>query len=402
MEKLLNKRVILPVIILAVGIAAMIGFANMKKPPEEKAPSDKTPFVDVQLNQVSQHQIYVRSQGEVEAKYHTVLVAQVTGVVTQLADAFVKGGFVEKGQVLAQIDPSDYQAALTEAEANLASAEAQLEQEKAQAQVAKAEWQQISDLEPSELALRKPQLAQAIARVKAAKAHIQRAKRDLERTRVVAPYDAIVSARHVSPGSYANKGGQIGEIYAVSLAEVRLPVAEEQLAFLPSGGVGAMVKLETEIEGRNQQFDAQIVRSEGIKNKLNRMHYLVAQIQDPYALKPASNGDSRIEFGSYVVAHIAGELIAQASVVDYHLIKDGQVAVVDENNQLAFKTVDIYRVEDGRAIIRDGLSQDEKVIVSALAYPVSGMKLTTNLDKSPSNMSEQTEAQTVLANKADE
>ena len=83
-----------------------------------------------QHEEIKQHQIYVRSQGEVEAKYHTVLVAQVDGVVTKLADAFVKGGFVSQGQLLAQIDPSDYQAALTEAEANLASAEAQLEQEK--------------------------------------------------------------------------------------------------------------------------------------------------------------------------------------------------------------------------------------------------------------------------------
>ncbi|WP_040394059.1 efflux RND transporter periplasmic adaptor subunit [Catenovulum agarivorans] len=401
MEQILNKRVLFPIVILLIGAAAMMGFASMKKPPEEKPATNKTPFVDVQLNQVKQHQVYVRSQGEVEAKYHTVLVAQVDGVVTELADAFVKGGFVKQGQLLAQIDPSDYQAALTEAEANLASAEAQLEQEKAQAQVAKAEWQQISDLEPSELALRKPQLAQAVARVKAAKAHIQRAKRDLERTRIVAPYDAIVSARHVSPGSYANKGGQIGEIYAVSVAEVRLPVAEAQLAFLPQAGVGAKVKLETEIEGKKKVFDARIVGSEGIKNKLNRMHYLVAQIEDPYALQTAGKKHGRIEFGTYVVAKIAGELLDRASVVEYHLIKDGQIAVVDGNNQLEFRHVDVYRVEDGLAVIQQGLAQDDKVIVSALAYPVSGMKLTTNLDDTPSNLSEEADEQTVLAKQAD-
>lgn len=401
MEKILNKRVLFPVVILLAGVGAMMGFAGMKKPPEEKPATNKTPFVDVQLNQVKQHQIYVRSQGEVEAKYHTVLVAQVDGVVIELADAFVKGGFVRQGQLLAQIDPSDYQAALTESEANLASAEAQLEQEKAQAQVAKAEWQQISDLEPSELALRKPQLAQAVARVKAAKAHIQRAKRDLERTRVVAPYDAIVSARHVSPGSYANKGGQIGEIYAISVAEIRLPVAEDQLAFLLNNGVGAQVKLDSEVEGIKKQFFAKIVRSEGIKNKLNRMHYLVAEIQDPYALQMTGKQHGRLEFGTYVVANIAGELLNSASLVDYHLIKDGQVAIVDNNNQLQFKDINIYRVEDGLAVIQQGLAQDDKVIISALAYPVSGMKLTTNLDGAPSNLSEEADEQTVLAKQAD-
>ena len=96
MEKILNKRVLFPVVILLIGIAAMMAFSSMKKPPEQKPASNKTPFVDVQLNQIKQHQIYVRSQGEVEAKYHTVLVAQVDGVVTKLADAFVKGGFVSQ------------------------------------------------------------------------------------------------------------------------------------------------------------------------------------------------------------------------------------------------------------------------------------------------------------------
>ena len=93
-------------------------------------------------------------------KYETLLVAQVNGEIVELNDIFVRGGFVKKGQLLARIDPNDYHAALIDAQANMASARAALEKEVAQGKVAEREWKQITDTSPTELSLRKPQLAQ--------------------------------------------------------------------------------------------------------------------------------------------------------------------------------------------------------------------------------------------------
>ncbi|MCJ8271996.1 MAG: biotin/lipoyl-binding protein, partial [Psychrosphaera sp.] len=117
----------------------------MKKPPEEKKVEISVPVVSVKPIEVAPLQLKVGSQGVVAARYETRMVAQVNGQITLLAEEFVRGGFVKKGQLLARIDPSDYEAALIEAQANHASAMASLEQELAQAHVAKEEWKNVSD-----------------------------------------------------------------------------------------------------------------------------------------------------------------------------------------------------------------------------------------------------------------
>ena len=174
-----KKQIIIPIAILAAGIIALIGFSSMKKPPEEKAEIDNTPIVAVENIVVAPLTLEVSSYGVVKPKYETTIVAQVNGEIVELSDTFVRGGLVKKGQLLARIDPNDYDAALIDAQANMASARAALEKEVAQGKVAEREWKQITDTSPTELSLRKPQLAQELARVKSAQAAILRAKRCL-------------------------------------------------------------------------------------------------------------------------------------------------------------------------------------------------------------------------------
>ena len=157
-----KKQVIIPIAILTIGILALIGFSSMKKPPEEKAEVDNTPIVAIEQIHVTPMNLKVNSYGVVQPKYETELVAQISGEVVELAEVFVRGGFVAKDQLLARIDPNDYQAALIEAEAMMASARAALKTERAQGQVAEQEWKRITDTSPTELSLRKPQLAQDI------------------------------------------------------------------------------------------------------------------------------------------------------------------------------------------------------------------------------------------------
>ena len=162
-----KKQIIIPIGILLAGIGLMAGLSSMKKPPEEKPEVDTTPIVAVENISVAPLTLEVTSYGLVQPKYETELVAQVSGQIVELSDTFLRGGQVKKGQLLARIDPSDYEAALIDAEASMASARSALETERAQGQVAEQEWKRITDTSPTELSLRKPQLAQELARVKA-------------------------------------------------------------------------------------------------------------------------------------------------------------------------------------------------------------------------------------------
>ncbi len=385
-----KKQIILPIALLAGGIALTIGLSAMKKPPEKKEQENVAPLVEVVPASITDLTLDVNSYGLVSPKYSTALVAQVSGQVVSLSDAFVEGAFVKKGDVLARIDPNDYEAALTEAEARLAQARSALEIERAQAKVAKAEWDRISqnadELIPTELYLRKPQLAEKLASFRAAEASLKRAKRNLERTYIRAPYDAIIESRLLSLGSVVNPGSSFGSVNGVDTAEVRLPVADKELQYLVNAGNGANVNLKAQYAGQDTQWQARIVRTEGVIDRKSRMTYLVAEVSDPYAL---NSEHAPLRFGSYVNATIEGRLVKNAVQVPQHLVRRGKIAVMTEDRTLTFKTINPIREQNGMVISDAGLSDTDQVIVSALEYPTEGMAVKLASDEEADKASQE-------------
>lgn len=376
-----KKQIIIPIAILAIGAIAFVGFSSMKKPPEEKAPVDKTPIVAVENITVAPMTLEVSSYGVVKPKYETTIVAQVSGEIVELSDAFVRGGLIKKDQLLARIDPNDYHAALIDAQANMASARAALEKEVAQGKVAEQEWKQITDTSPTELSLRKPQLAQELANVKSAQAAILRAERNLQRTEIRAPYDAMINNRQIGLGSFVGVGSEVGMLLGTDIAEVRLPVADNQLQFLLNQGEQAKVKLIGEYSGQEIQWQAKIARSEGVIDSNSRMSYLVAEIQDPYHLQNTNQeNELPLRFGSYVQAKILGVEVNSASIIPRYLIINNSVPTLSDESTLRYAKINILREEGGNVIVSDGLIDGDKLIVSALDYPVAGMKLTLASD----------------------
>jgi RND family efflux transporter MFP subunit len=380
----IKKQIILPITILAISGLLFGVFANMKTPPEEKAEVDNTPIVAVENITVDAMALKVDSYGVVKPKYQTQLVAQVSGQIVELSAVFVRGGFVKQGQLLARIDPNDYEAALIDAQANLASARASLEKERAQGKVAEREWQKITHSAPTQLSLRKPQLAQELARVKAAQASVLRAERNMERTEVKAPYDAMIAERNIGLGSVVGTGTAIGKLYSTDIAEVRLPVADNQLKFLVDQGDSAKVNLFGSFAGEAQIWQAEINRSEGVVDDKSRMTYLVAEIKDPYRLS-ANKDEKPLRFGSYVKAKIVGVELLQASVLPSYLVVNGKVALLDEDSTLHYVKVNVVRQQGDQVIVDQGVVDGDQLIVSALDYPIEGMKLslsTSDLDDS--------------------
>jgi len=383
-----KKQIIIPIVMLAAGIAAMVGFSSMKKPPEEKEKVDNTPIVAVENISVAPMTLEVDSYGMVKPKYETELVAQVNGEIVELSAIFVRGGFVKKDQLLARIDPSDYQAALIDAQASMATARAALEKEVAQGKVAEREWTKIENSSPTELSLRKPQLAQELARVKAAQASVLRAERNLERTEIRAPYDAMIESRNIGLGSFVSVGSKMGHVLGTAIAEIRLPVADNQLAFLvkaesSKAGVNAQVNLIGTYAGQDTLWQAKIARSEGVVDSKSRMSYLVAEINDPYLLNSLSDSsDAPLRFGSYVNAKIMGYDISQATLVPRFLVVNGKVAILDSESKLHYATIDIVRQQGSHVVVANGLADGDQLIVSALDYPVDGMKLALATDES--------------------
>ncbi len=362
--------------ILVAGVLLFIAIQATAKPPV-KTDQDRilAPLVTTQVLQSQDHRFHIDVWAEVVPREQTRLTPQVSGRIVALHPNFVAGGVITKGEVMATLDDADYQAALLSAQAALAAALAQLEQETAMARVAEQELRHLSAEQLTALALRKPQLHSAEAGVKSAQAALHKAERDLERTRISAPYDALVVSRGVGLGQVVSAGTALAEIYSIEQAELHVPVAGFDLPFLPE----QMAGIPADVHFDGQRRRGAVVRDLGIVNGQTRMHHLVVQLDDPYSVH---SSEPVLRFGSYVQVTLAGRLQAQVFVLPQDAVHNQQVWLVDDNNTLRRQPVQVLRQEAKLVLISGGLKQGDRLVLSLPNFPQPGMAVRFNADGS--------------------
>jgi RND family efflux transporter MFP subunit len=372
------------VMFLSVVVGTLTALVAKPSLPKKET-QDRVPVVEVHEIVLETVRLTVHSHGVVEPKFDTNFVSQVEGEVVYISPAFERGELVKQGEVIARIDDTHYKTAKIRAESALLTVKASLDQEKAESKVAENQWTKISKTAPTDLSLRKPQLARESARLRAAQADLKQASKDLKKTTIVAPFDALVGQRSVSLGAYVQIGTPIGNLKSTTVARVRLPVAGHQLKFIAKDGIGADVTLH-KTEGDTQYtWPAKVIRSEGVVDETSRMIYLVAEVENPYLIDML-NADTRTQstsrevspkqllFGSYITAEVHGEVLNEAVRLPEHLVWDNRVAVF-ENNRMTYKNVEVIAQSDGQVVVRSGLQNGDKLIVSALDTPIEGMPL---------------------------
>ena len=318
------------------------------------------------------------------------LLAEVSGRVVEVTPHLVDGAFVEKGDLLLRVEDLDYDAAVKRAASALKQAELKLELEKAQAEVSADEWQDLGLGEASPLALREVQVADAEAAVAAARAALEQAKRDLDRTRIHAPFTGRIRREFIDAGAYLTRGARVATVYATDAVEVRLPVPGHDLAFadfpLQRGASHQpAVTLRADFAGSTATWQGRIVRTEGAIDPASRMLYVVARIDDPYA------GDPPLPPGLFVDASIEGRLLPDAIVLPRSALReDGTVVLVGDDDRLSRRPVEVARYERDLAVIRGGVEPGDRVLVSPLATVVDGMKVRVSSDapEAPGEMTE--------------
>ncbi|HLU49809.1 MAG TPA: HlyD family efflux transporter periplasmic adaptor subunit, partial [Planctomycetota bacterium] len=227
-------QIIAIVFVLGLALAATAWLLRHPREAQRAEPPRSVPHVRALEVHPQDFDVTVRTQGTVEPRLVTSLVADVAGRIVEVASRWGNGAFFEKGDLLIQIDPSDYELAAVALEAEVAQAELKLAREREEASSARSEWERLgsSSGKPSALLLREPQLREAEALLEAAKARKRKADLDLARTRITAPFDCRVLATQVEVGQFVSGGTLLGRIYGVEYADVRVPVPDGDLAFL--------------------------------------------------------------------------------------------------------------------------------------------------------------------------
>ena len=371
------KQGLLVAAILILAIAAAGGLTALKPPPEEKPARNVELLVDVQTLEAKSYSFTIESQGTVRPLTETTLSAEVSGSIVSVSPKFIAGGVFAAGEELMRIDPTNYVGALRQAEALVKQRQIEFDGAKTlrtKGYRAEAEF------------------AAADAALATAKANLIRAKRDLSRTRIQLPYDGMVRSRSANLGQFVNPGKELAVVFATDLAEVRLPLTDQDLAFIDlpdaseitasgASANGPIVKLSAVQQGRIVTWTARIVRSEGVVDERARVTYAVARIIDPYRLHGDTEHETALPMGTFVSASIRGATIDAAVRVPRAALRRKKEAIfIDEENRIRIRAIQVIRSDAEYAYVAgDGLA-GERISLTAIESPINGMKVRTTDD----------------------
>jgi multidrug efflux system membrane fusion protein len=227
-----DKFVAIGVVLAALFLAVMM---NVLQPDAEKT-SEPEAAIAVKTEIVNRAQLAMRveSQGIVAPRTRTSIISEVSGLVLDVADAFVVGGTFNAGDMLLKLDPTDYEVALQRAKAKVISFKALMELENARSVQAEKEWGMTGrpKSEAPLLALRRPYLLEAEANLLQAQAEVKQAEIKLSKTIIRASYSGMVSKKLADIGQFVTTGTPIGETFAIDFVEIRLPLSEKDLTMM--------------------------------------------------------------------------------------------------------------------------------------------------------------------------
>jgi multidrug efflux system membrane fusion protein len=380
----LHRKALYPAVLLAAGIAMAFVLLLAKPRASTEIHEPPAPLVRVVPVATGDIPMVVRTQGRVEPRAEIDLVAEVAGKVVEVAPTLAAGGFFDQGDLLVRIDPHDYALAVDRAKAEVARAEVRIAMEKAEANVAVREWKDIGEGAAPALVAREPQLAEAAAGLAAARAMLAQAARDLERTAIQAPFAGRVREEDVDVGQFIARGEKIARIYSTDVAEIRLPLADDDLAFLDlnmawrdsqANTPGPEVTVHAEFAGHRWHWKGRIVRTEGQIDPTTHVIHAVASVEDPYG-RGSDPARPPLAAGLFVEADITGRVASNVVALPRAAMRgESRVLVVDADDRLRLRKVKVLRREGDRVIVSEGLAAGERVCVSTLEVATDGMKV---------------------------
>ena len=351
--------------------------AQAARPAPVKKISRQHPAVSVVTVQSGSYNAQVTAYGAASPHYELTLTAQVAGQVDRLASNFEAGYKLKKGDVIVFLEGSDYQAQVAAAEKNLSDARLILLEEERQALQARVEWDAsgVKGEPASALVLRQPQLAAAKAAMTKAEADLISARKNLNHTRILAPFDALVVQRHISPGSYLQAGTPVATLYSTDRVEIAADLSADDWAKLPEAAElnsGQWPVVLNHVQN-GQKWCGRILRAQHHLDANTRQRGLILALDHPL------DSDPPLLPGTFVKATIPGRRLEGLwKLPGSALSQKGEIWYVQADDTLSsFSAKPLF--SDGEVIyvsVPDTLKEREQnVLVHPLNSYLVGMRV---------------------------
>lgn len=379
----ISAKIFVPALIVMVGILCASVLVAARARVETKPPVSAAPLVRVRTVTPTDVRLDVRGQGAVQPRTESNLVAEVDGRVIWMSPRLVSGGFFDAGEPLLRLDPADHELAVARTAAVVESTASRLALarktlERTQTLAGTGAMSKI-ELDDAENAAR---VAEALHRE--AEAAFQQARRNLARTEISAPFEGRVRTERVDVGQFVSRGAPLATLYAVDFAEVRIPLPDSDLAYLNldltdrelgAGKKGPSVDLKATFAGEERLWQGHVIRTEGEIDRRSRMVNLVVRVEQPYG-SAAEDGGAPLAVGLFVDAEIEGKPLRGAVVLPRGALRGrDRVLVVDAEDRLEWRKVEIARKRGDEMVITSGLAAGDRVLLSTLEAATAGTQV---------------------------
>ncbi len=339
--------------------------------------------------------ITVRGMGTVIPARKVVLQAEVSGRVIEQVPELVPGGRLAAGETVLRIDPRDYRFALAQKQAQLEKARLDLAVEEGRRRVALKEWESLKKgmkgASPDKaLVLREPYIRNARAALEAASSGVEKARLDLERTNVKAPFNALVLSENTEVGQLVTPQTQLAVLAGTDTFWVQTALPVESLRWIefppPGKDTGPSAKVIQLLgEGKRILREGKVLRLLGDLEAQGRMARVLVAVEDPLLLHGSGEGERLpLLLGSYVRVEIRGKEVDGVFVLPRTALHDGdKVWVMGEDDRLEIRPVSVLFRERKRVLIDGGLREGERIVVSPIPIPAPGLKLKTQVEPTP-------------------
>ncbi len=377
-------RILVAVLLVCAGLA---GAAYLKKtaPRSRKRPPAKiVPVVEIQPLRAVRHRVVLHVMGTVVPARQVVLKSRVSGRVIRVNPEFSEGGLLKKGDRIIELDDADYRLALAQRKSDLVNARHALSLEMGRQAVARREWQLLgkggqtgAGAAGTPLALRETHLEKARADVAAAEAAVQKAGLDLARTRIRAPFNAIVRTKSVDIGSQVTPQVPLAELAGTDAYWVQASVPVDRLTWIRiprrAGQKGSAAEIAC---SSGHRMPGTVLRLLGDLTAQGRMARLLIEVRDPLHLRSGRRGDPPLLIGEYVRVAIRGPELEHVFVLPREALRDNRtVWLLNDRDRLEIRPVKPVWRDARSVVLAEGVTDGERLVVSDLAMPVAGMQL---------------------------
>jgi RND family efflux transporter MFP subunit len=375
-----QKKLAIGVILLLLVAGLVLSWLLIKTGPKatRKAPAKIKTTVKVITVKPLSRNVTVTGLGRLIPALEINLQARVSGEVIYLHPDFVPGGIINKGEILVKLDDIDYQLKLQQRQNALSERLADLRMEEGSQTVARQEWELINqvsddiDQSSKDLALRKPQLAKARANLKFAEAELDKAKIDLARTIIKAPFNGVIRKKNIDLGAQVSSQSSIGILTGTEVFWADIPLGVDKLEWIDLPGPdhhGAAVKIFY-----NDNFrQGRIIKLQAELDPQGLMARVLIEVSDPLGLK---NHKPPLLLGSFVRAEIKGKMLKNVFEIPRSALQeDNQLLVATPENTLHIQPVEVVWKDSDHVYVKQGLSPEDRVIVSNVPSAIEGMLL---------------------------